>query len=679
MKNKKVLIVIIVISLFLILSGGIYLYLNKEDKDSTLTLLEKQWIENNKNKVVDFAITSNIPIFNYDGSGIFLDFLDSLETNVGLEFNKVSYAYNNEEDAEYGFFIVDTLEDNYINVYEDNYVLVSKNLKAYNDIDDIKNISIGVIEDDLKTINDYLLDSDNLTYKPYKSISELISDLKNDTVDAIALPKTIYLEEIISDEQLHIVHNITDYKKYFVIKLGNEKRLNDVITKYYNKWKQENFNNLYNQNLSSSYFKFSNIGTKEEANFRSKQYIYGFITNSPYDKIVDGKLKGINNALLKSFSETANIEIKFKEFSSIDELLNNFNANKIDLFLGTNSNTEYDMDVLETSPFTREELAIVSSISNDVSINSIKSLSNRHIKTVKGTKIEKYLIDNNIEVEAYDNITKLLNNLNKNDLIAIDLYSYNFYNHNILQNYKIDYTKELDSYSFNTRDINDNDVFNKYFSFYISFISNNSLTNSSYYELVSLDKKPIKLINLFVYLMAIIGIVLSLCTIFKKLASLKKQHKTFSKEDKLKYIDMTTSLKNRNYLNDNIEVWDNSGIYPQAIIITDLNNIAYINDNYGHQEGDNVIKEAANILIKNQIENSEIIRTNGNEFLIYLVGYEEKQISAYTKKITKELKNLAHGFGTASGYSMINDAIKTIDDAINEATIEMRNNKDNNK
>ena len=679
MKNKKVLIVIIVVALFLVLLGGIYFYLNKEDKDSTLTLLEKQWIENNKNKVVDFAITSNIPIFNYDGSGIFLDFLDSLETNVGLEFNKVSYAYNNEEDAEYGFFIVDTLEDNYINVYEDNYVLVSKNLKAYNDIDDIKNISIGVIEDDLKTINDYLLDSDNLTYKPYKSISELISDLKNDTVDAIALPKTIYLEEIISDEQLHIVHNITDYKKYFVIKLGNEKRLNDVITKYYNKWKQENFNNLYNQNLSSSYFKFSNIGTKEEANFRSKQYIYGFIPNSPYDKIVDGKLKGINNALLKSFSETANIEIKFKEFPSIDELLDNFNTNKIDLFLGTNSNTEYDMDVLETSPFTREELAIVSSISNYISINSIKSLSNRHIKTVKGTKIEKYLIDNNIEVEAYDNITKLLNNLNKNDLIAIDLYSYNFYNHNILQNYKIDYTKELDSYSFNTRDINDNDVFNKYFSFYISFISNNSLTNSSYYELVSLDKKPIKLINLFVYLMAIIGIVLSLCTIFKKLASLKKQHKTFSKEDKLKYIDMTTSLKNRNYLNDNIEVWDNSGIYPQAIIITDLNNIAYINDNYGHQEGDNVIKEAANILIKNQIENSEIIRTNGNEFLIYLVGYEEKQISAYTKKITKELKNLAHGFGTASGYSMINDAIKTIDDAINEATIEMRNNKDNNK
>ena len=139
---------------------------------------------------------------------------------------------------------------------------------------------------------------------------------------------------------------------------------------------------------------------------------------------------------------------------------------------------------------------------------------------------------------------------------------------------------------------------------------------------------------------------------------------------------MLTSLKNRNYLNDNISIWDESEIYPQAVIVIDLNNIAYINDNYGHAEGDELIKEAANILIKNQLSNSEIIRTNGNEFLIYLVGYDEKQTVSYLKKLNRELKDLSHGFGSASGYSMINDGIKTIDDAINEATIEMRTNKE---
>ena len=36
----------------------------------------------------------------------------------------------------------------------------------------------------------------------------------------------------------------------------------------------------------------------------------------------------------------------------------------------------------------------------------------------------------------------------------------------------------------------------------------------------------------------------------------------------------------------------------------------------------------------------------------------------------------AYGFGAASGYSIINDAIKTLDDAVNEATLDMKNNKE---
>ena len=139
---------------------------------------------------------------------------------------------------------------------------------------------------------------------------------------------------------------------------------------------------------------------------------------------------------------------------------------------------------------------------------------------------------------------------------------------------------------------------------------------------------------------------------------------------------MLTSLKNRNYLNDNIEKWDDAEIYPQTIIIVDLNNIAYINDNYCHNEGDNIIKDAANILIKTQLANTEIIRTNGNEFLIYLVEYDEKQIVSYIRKLNKEFKELEHGFGAAIGYSMINDGLKTVDDAINEATLDMRANKE---
>ena len=61
------------------------------------------------------------------------------------------------------------------------------------------------------------------------------------------------------------------------------------------------------------------------------------------------------------------------------------------------------------------------------------------------------------------------------------------------------------------------------------------------------------------------------------------------------------------------------------------------------------------------------------------MGYSEKQIATYTKKLKKELKKLPYGFGAALGFSMITDDIKTIDDAINEATLEMRTDKEEYK
>ena len=70
----------------------------------------------------------------------------------------------------------------------------------------------------------------------------------------------------------------------------------------------------------------------------------------------------------------------------------------------------------------------------------------------------------------------------------------------------------------------------------------------------------------------------------------------------------------------------------------DLNNVKYVDDNYGHEKGDKLIVDAAGILINSQLENSEIIRSDGNEFLIYLVGYSDSQVSTYTKNYLKNLK-----------------------------------------
>ena len=59
-----------------------------------------------------------------------------------------------------------------------------------------------------------------------------------------------------------------------------------------------------------------------------------------------------------------------------------------------------------------------------------------------------------------------------------------------------------------------------------------------------------------------------------------------------------------------------------------------------------------------------------------MVGYDEKKVQEYVRKINKEMKELPHEFGATLGYSMIMDDVKTIDDAINEATLSMRQAKE---
>ena len=45
-------------------------------------------------------------------------------------------------------------------------------------------------------------------------------------------------------------------------------------------------------------------------------------------------------------------------------------------------------------------------------------------------------------------------------------------------------------------------------------------------------------------------------------------------------------MKALSSLNYNIKQWEENVIYPKSIVIIDLNNVKYINDNYGHEEGD---------------------------------------------------------------------------------------------
>ncbi len=672
MKKRGIILGVVCLVIFIGIVGGIYFVLRGTDRNN-LTITEKQWIENNKNLLQDFSIVDNVPIFSDAGTGVVFDFLTSLEENTGLDFNELSYSYGGNPTSDYAFKIVSKKEKNDILIYRDNFVLVTKEKMTYNTTADIKNISVGVLNNHLEEVEKYLNGSTNVTYTTVENENDLLSFPE---VDAIVLPKTIYMEQLAGDDKLNIAYSITEMTEDYVLHLGDDKTLNSILTKYYKKWYEENFDASFKENFSEDYFEFSDVAEKDKATFHSKRYAYGFVDNLPFDTIVNKKFIGINTSFLKAFAQAAGIEISFEEYDNIDALVKALNEKKIDFFFDNGKTAKYDVDTYTTTSHVNEQVVVLSSNENNVTVNTLASLSGKKVRVVKSSLISEVLTKNGAKVEESETIEDLIKEKEKDDILVIDLENYTYYQSK-LKGFKMDYQFTLDEpYKFIANDSKANKVFNRFFDFYLSYTNQTEIINDAHAELDKVLSTPSLAKIIVLTISALIVLFFSIFGIYQLTKKEKKQKTIVVKGDKIKYIDMLTSLKNRNYLNDHMEAWDESEVYPQTIVIVDLNNINYINDNYGHQAGDEVIKQAASILIKTQMDNSEIIRTNGNEFLIYLVGYTEKQIITYIRKLHREFKELEHGFGVASGYSMIMNAIKTIDDAINEATADMKSNKE---
>ena len=128
-KAKK--IIIIIVSLLLIVGVGCFIYFNYLYDSNKLNIKEKEWINNNANKVVSFGIPANINNFSKNGSGVFYDFTSDLESEYKLNINDNTY---NTFDNSLGFYITNKESANDLLFYKDFYVLVSKDDKVITNI-----------------------------------------------------------------------------------------------------------------------------------------------------------------------------------------------------------------------------------------------------------------------------------------------------------------------------------------------------------------------------------------------------------------------------------------------------------------------------------------------------------------------------------------------------------------
>lgn len=664
--NKKLIIILGVV--FLVAIIAILLIVNAARSKTEITLSERKWIEDNKKNMVDIYVMNDLPIFSKNEDDIFLSFLDYFEAETGLSLNRVSYSLTGTmPTSNYLFKIVNETDDigrNELLFYNDSYVILSKENKKVQDISKLEGYKIGVMTSNLSSVSEYLSYGNNLTFVNFEDSVQLFNNFEDNKVDYIVVPKNRYLSDIVSNNY-YIVNNLSSLSNKYVLTVSDKNtKLDSIFKKLYNKWYKNNFEKQYSEKMDNFYYEEKAIDEKTKSSFLGKKYIYGYVENIPYEI---SNTKGLNLEFLKGFEEFSGVEFQFKKYSSVKALKEAFKKGDIDVvFNYYNIDESTSNGTINIYP---SSYVILTYMKNNVTIDSYASLAGKDLYALKDTALTSYLNTNSkATVKAYSKVRNLIKN--KEPLILLDLNTYNYYKNTKLKDYYIVYNGSVNlNYNFLVKRDTTNNTFYEVFQYYLTNINHTEFVNRGMTNIVN---NSLFASLSFVYYVVFLGFLFVLFAIYRK----NREKRIKKEEEKGKFIDPLTSLKNRNYLSVNMNRWDDNKVYPQAVIIIDLNGIKVINNEYGYKEGDKVIKAAANILINNQLKNTDIIRTDGNEFMIYAVGYPEDQITLYVRKIYKLMKELPYEKGASLGKSMIVDDMKLIEDAINEAVLEAKNNRE---
>ena len=666
MKKVKKHLLLILISIVLIIGLIIGIYKIFKDENN-LTIMEKTWINNNKNSVYSINVLNDVNVFGKNGNGVFFDFVNDLDEDLDLKLNSSVYSISSSSDA-FGFKVGTSFDKRDLLMYTDYFILISNDNNSVVDLKTIKDNIVGILSKDLSFITSYYELSN--TIKTYENKDELFKALDGGDVQYVIAEENLYKDIII--EKYNIAYFFNDAKVYYYLHLGSDNTLNSIITKYYNTWMKESFKESYNNNNYSLFLSSLNLSDLDIDKLTDKTYSFYYTLYQPYELLSRGNFSGIISEYLETFNEFSNIDFNYKKVKNYNDLKYEISKNKTDLFFG---NYNYYNDYNKININLNIDYYLIGSRKVKLNIDSLKSYS-EEIYVLENSILYDYLSSfNNITIKTYKNIRELKRLIKKGNVVLVDKLYYDRYLVDNINNVEILLSDKVLDRSYSLYSKNGNEMFNKLFSSYVNSLNPNEIIKdgiNKYYETYEAGSRTVKLAKYIILLISVL--IISILVMFRRKKKIVLNTKIKNNE-KIRYVDMLTSLKNRNYLNDRLDVWNQNTVYPQAVIVLDLNNIKYLNDTFGHEEGDKQIKAAANALFKTQLENSELIRTDGNEFMVYLVGYNEKQVVSYIKKLLKEFKKLPYEYGVAVGFSMIVDDLKLIEDAFNEATIQMRENK----
>lgn len=117
------------------------------------------------------------------------------------------------------------------------------------------------------------------------------------------------------------------------------------------------------------------------------------------------------------------------------------------------------------------------------------------------------------------------------------------------------------------------------------------------------------------------------------------------KQDKILYLsqhDPLTGLYNRGYMLEKLEIEKSRferSKKPFSVIILDIDFFKSVNDNYGHEAGDDVLKTVSSIM-KNTVRKTDFVgRWGGEEFVIILPFTDTEGAYDLAEKVRKNIEN----------------------------------------
>jgi diguanylate cyclase (GGDEF)-like protein len=158
--------------------------------------------------------------------------------------------------------------------------------------------------------------------------------------------------------------------------------------------------------------------------------------------------------------------------------------------------------------------------------------------------------------------------------------------------------------------------------------------------------------------------------------------------ESLAYTDHLTELPNRKMFEKKFEYYKKEikrNRENMAILFLDLNNFKDINNNYGHEIGDKILKLVGQRLMHGFKEEDFVARLGGDEFIVILKNFDESNKDIMREKIKNmfknpiKLKDKFFDISTSVGIAYYPEDGQTIKELLKKSDFDMYKDKNTNK